>query len=105
MLRTAPGIKLPSCRINGFKASWWRCADPSPRKIRRRYIEKTRRGQIEEYRGDRLKNTERTDEKYGEDRLAPKRRPPTDGWSRSSLVTEPPPSSQNSSQLKAKNVN
>ena len=30
--------------------------------------------------------------KYGEDRLAPKRRPPTDGWSRSSLVTEPPPS-------------
>ena len=68
-------------------------------------MKKKWRGHIEENRGDRLKNTERTDEKYGEDRLAPKRRPPTDGWSRSSLVTQPPPSSQNSSQLKAKNVN
>ena len=25
MLLTAPGVKLPSCRKNGFKASWWRC--------------------------------------------------------------------------------
>ena len=26
MLLTAPGVKLPSYRKNGFKASWWRCA-------------------------------------------------------------------------------
>ena len=26
MLRTAPGVKLPSHRKNGFNASWWRCA-------------------------------------------------------------------------------
>ena len=25
MLWTAPGVKLPSYRKNGFKASWWRC--------------------------------------------------------------------------------
>ena len=25
MLLTAPGVKLPSYRKNGFKASWWRC--------------------------------------------------------------------------------
>ena len=26
MLWTAPGVKLPSYRKNGFKASWWRGA-------------------------------------------------------------------------------
>ena len=32
MLWTAPGVKLPSYRKNGFKASWWRCEclDTSP---------------------------------------------------------------------------
>ena len=27
MLRTAPEVKLPSCRKNGFKTSWWRCVE------------------------------------------------------------------------------
>ena len=27
MLLTAPGVKLPSYRKNGFKASWWRCGE------------------------------------------------------------------------------
>ena len=30
MLWTAPGVKLPSYRKNGFKASWWRCAGELP---------------------------------------------------------------------------
>ena len=25
MLRTAPGVKLPSYRKKGFNACWWRC--------------------------------------------------------------------------------
>ena len=43
MLLTAPGVKLPSYRKNGFKASWWRCEKEEEEALQGEEMEEIRR--------------------------------------------------------------